>query len=238
MIEVSVRKDTTTPLRVRDVQLVSDSFATLAPTRVDTTLGKTPRTDLRIPYGEARCDPARIPPVRPGFVVANIQVGGEPFHEVRFALPHPDRMLSALVAAECGAFLLRQSVDVTFGDSWTPAGKGARQALHGMMTVTRKSGDEPIVVDDLGGTTHYNVKPLSGRRKPVIELPPGSNAAKIPVEITPTRCDPHAFAEAKKAYLFPVWAKVGGGEIRWLIATPSPAAQATFLSYARTTCGF
>ncbi|MCT9930581.1 hypothetical protein N5079_10175 [Planotetraspora sp. A-T 1434] len=233
-IEISVRNDTSTPVRFHDVQLVTDSFVTLPPAQVETTLGKTPRTDFQVTYGEARCDPAKVPSVKPATVAAHLQVGNEPLHEVRFVIPHPDPLLAQLVTAECGAFILRQSVDVTFGASWAHVGK----TLHGVLMVTRKGGNEPITVDDLGNTTHFDVKPLSGRHRPVIVLAPGSRSVEIPVEVTPARCDMHAFAEAKKAYLFPVWATVGGGKMYWLISTPSKQTQATFLSYAETACGY
>ncbi|WP_182904746.1 hypothetical protein [Microbispora sp. H13382] len=232
-LEVSVRNDTGTPVRFRDVQLVTGSFATLPPTRVDTTLGRTPRTDLRIPYGEARCDPATIPPVRPATVVAHIQVADGPPRKVEFPVRHPDPTLDGLVKAECGAYILRRSVDVTFGDAWTRAGR----ALHGDLVVTRKGGSEPITIDDLGATTHYTLFPRSGKRRPVAVLTADATRLEIPVEVTPMRCDWHAFAEAKKAYLFPVYGIVGGGERRYLIATPPAQVQRTFLSYAQDVCG-
>ncbi|MEW9531439.1 hypothetical protein [Microbispora sp. NPDC049125] len=232
-IEVSVRNDTDASVRFADVRLVTASFAALPAEPVNTTVKRTPRVDLRIPYGEARCDPARIPQVRPATVIAHVQVGDGPLREVRFPVRHPDPTLTALVNAECGAFILRQSANVTFGDTWTREGR----TLRGTVVVTRKGGDQPVTIDDLGGTTHFNVRPLSGRRRPVIVLGAGTPGLEIPVEITPARCDWHAFAEAKKAYLFPVWATVGRGERHWLIATPSTATQATFLSYAEDVCG-
>ncbi|MEV4456772.1 hypothetical protein [Microbispora sp. NPDC049633] len=232
-LEVSVRNDTATPVRFLDVQLVTGSFATLPPARVDATLGRTPRTDLRIPYGEARCDPVTIPPVEPATVVAHVQVAGGPPRKAVFPVRHPDPTLDGLVKAECGAYILRRSVDVTFGDAWTRAGR----ALHGDLVVTRKGGSEPVTIDDLGATTHYTLFPRSGKRRPVAVLAADATRLEIPVEVTPMRCDWHAFAEAKKAYLFPVYAVVGGGERRYLIATPPAPVQRTFLSYAQDVCG-
>ncbi|WP_285783388.1 hypothetical protein [Microbispora sp. NBRC 16548] len=232
-LEVSVRNDTGTQVRFQDVQLVTGSFATLPPTRLDTTLGRTPRTDLRIPYGEARCDPAKIPPVRPATVVAHVQVGDGTPRKVVFPVHHPDPTLDGLVKAECGAYILRRSVDVTFGDTWTRAGR----TLHGNLVVTRKGGSEPVTIDDLGATTHYTMLPRSGKRRPVAVLAADATRLEIPVEVTPMRCDWHAFAEAKKAYLFPIYGTVGGGERRYLIATPPAPVQQTFLSYAQDVCG-
>ncbi|MEU8055028.1 hypothetical protein [Microbispora bryophytorum] len=237
-LEVSVRNDAGTPVRFQDVQLVTGSFATLPPTRMDTTLGRTPRTDLRIPYGEARCDPATIPPVEPATVVAHIQVGDGTPRKVVFPVHHPDPTLDGLVKAECGAYILRRSVDVTFGDTWTRVGR----TLQGNLVVTRKGGAEPITIDDLGATTHYTMLPRSrhprgGEHGPVAVLAADVTRLEIPVEVTPMRCDWHAFAEAKKAYLFPIYGTVGGGEKRYLIATPPAPVQQAFLSYAQDVCG-
>jgi hypothetical protein len=235
-IEISVRNDTATPVYFSDVQLVTASFKTLPAARVDTTLSETPRTDLRIPYGEAVCDPTRIPAVKPATVIAHVRVGDEPLHEVRFALRHPDPLLAQLVKAECGAYILRQKVDVAFGDSWATVRDGGEDTLRGTLVVTRKTGDQDVTIADLGNTTHFNLSPVSRRHRPVIVLPRGARRLEIPVTVTPARCDPHAFGEAKKAFLFPVFASAGDGEY-YMIVVPSKQAQLRFLSYAEKTCG-
>lgn len=232
-IEVAVRNETATPVYFSDVQLVSASFTTLPPQRVDTTLGPTPRTDFPIPYGQPRCDPVRIPAVAPAVVVAHLRVGDEPLHEVRFAVPHPDPLLSQFVKAECGAFIVRRSADVVFGDSWDRAGK----TLRGVLIIMRRGGGEAVTIQDIGGTTHFNVEPLSGKHRPVTVLGPGESRAEIPVRVTPARCDPHAFAEAKQAYLFPVRVALGKGESYSLISTPSGETQDVFLKFAQDVCG-
>ncbi|MFD0477675.1 hypothetical protein ACFQ0B_62935 [Nonomuraea thailandensis] len=58
----------------------------------------------------------------------------------------------------------------------------------------------------------------------------------MPLELVPARCDGHAFAEAKKAFLFPVRASVDGGEERVVIVTPPKPVQDRLISYARRAC--
>lgn len=236
-LEVAVRNTTDTPIRFVRVQLVTESFETLPAHPVDTVIGRTQRTDLRIPYGAAVCPPDRIPEVKPAAVLADARVGDGPERRYRFEVPHPDELLTRLVNEECGAHVLRQKVDVTFGDSWTPEKADGVRTMTGVLHVVRKSGDEEIEISELGNTTHFTLRAVSGRTRPVVVLPAGQASLDLPVRLSPARCDPHAFAEAKKAFLFPVRASAGGGDPLWLIASPSREMQLAFTEYAREACG-
>jgi hypothetical protein len=234
---VAVRNTGTVPVFFSELRLVTESFAPLPARRVDTSLGRTPRTDLKIPYGEARCAGDRIPQVRPAEVVALLRVGEEPLRTVRFPVPHPDPLLARLVAADCGAFVLRRSAEVRFADSWTEEKTGKDRVLRGTLTVARVRGSEPITIDRLEGTTHYNLRPSSGRQRPVAVLEGGAERLEIPVEVTPLRCDAHAFADAKKAHLFGVAGAVGSGEPHHLTVALPKDLQVRFLEYALRACG-
>lgn len=230
----AVRNEGPEPVFFAELQLVSESFATLPPRRVGTLLGRTPRTDLKLPYGEARCDPERIPPVRPAEVVARLRVGEGPLRTVRFPIPHPDPLLSRLVAADCGAFLVRQAARVEFGEAWTER-KGA---LRGVLTVTRVRDGGPIVVERLYETTHYNLRPGAPvRAGRVAVLGAGESRVEVPVEVTPLRCDAHGFADAKKAFEFAVAASAGGGEAYPVVVSLPAGLRPMFLEYALRTCG-
>jgi hypothetical protein len=234
-LEVAVRNDTTTPVYFADVRLVTESFRTLPPTWVNVTLARTPRTDLKIPYGVAVCGPVRVPDMRPATVIAHIRVGDEPLHEVRFALPHPDQLLGHLLATECGSFILSQKVNISFGDSWTTVRGDGTEKLRGTLSVTRMTGDEDISIDELGSTTNFNLRPSPDGHRPVATLPAGERQVVVPVVVTPARCDEHAFAEAKKGFLFPIYATAG--ERHYVIVEPSAAGKATFVAYAKKVCG-
>jgi len=241
-LEVAVRNDSATPVHFARVRLVTASFRTLPPHPVGTTLGRTPRTDLRIPYGEAVCPPDRIPPVRPAAIVADLRVGDGPERRVRFPLPHPEPLLARLVREECGARLLNRRIEVAFGDSWSRVRIGGRDALRGVLRIARRSGDqpiadEPIEIVELGENTHFTLRAATGRSRPVAVLPAGTPRLALPVLVRPARCDPHAFAEAKKAHLFPIRAAAGGGDPLWLVASPPPRVRTLFTEFARRACG-
>ncbi|WP_062432228.1 hypothetical protein [Herbidospora daliensis] len=225
-VQVSVTNTAETPLRIIDLRLDSGSFEPAAPVRVDTTLPKTPRTDFPITYGRARCDDDTIPPVKPTDVVATMAVGDAPAKEVRFPIPVTDPLLTRLVKYECGEHILKRSATIAFGPF-----ERRGDDLKGTLTVT---STRPVTIDDVDGTTHYVLEPE--KRRPVAELAPG--AAEIPVTIRPTRCDPHAFAEAKQAYLFQVWGHTEGGETYRMIVTPPKDVQERLLDYAIDVCDF
>ncbi|MEV1178030.1 hypothetical protein, partial [Nonomuraea sp. NPDC049784] len=65
----------------------------------------------------------------------------------------------------------------------------------------------------------------------------GQQRLEVPITLTPGRCDPHAFAEAKKAFLFPVRASIDGGQERVVIVVPPKPLQDRLITYALKTCG-
>ncbi|GAA1012445.1 hypothetical protein Aple_007250 [Acrocarpospora pleiomorpha] len=229
-MRVAVTNTTTTPVYFSELQVLSDSFETMPPKRVDMALTRTLRTDFPIPYGPARCHPTTIPAPKPAVIVARLRVGDEPLREVRYPIPATDPLLARLVKSECAQFILKQAIDVSFGSDWTREG----DSLRGVLTVVRKSG-EPVTIDDVGATTHFDLKPESGRRKPIAVLSGAS--LEIPVLVTSSRCDPHAFAEAKQAYLFPLWGTPPGiGETYTMEVVPPKAVQQRFWDYAVDLC--
>lgn len=231
-LQIAVRNESQTPVHFADVQLVTGSFEVLPPHRVGSTLRRTPRTDFEISYGRARCPKDRLPEVAPAEVIAHLRVGDESLHEVRFPLQHPNPMLVKLLEQECTAFLVRQSADFAFGGDWKRAG----DELHGSLVVTRTGGQKPVTLQEIGDTTHYRVHPRKPGR-PVAVLAPDRAELRIPIKLYPSRCDPHAFADAKQAFLFPVWVAVGDGDAQYLRFTPPKAMQSELLTFARDACG-
>ncbi|MEU0568092.1 hypothetical protein ABZ297_22285 [Nonomuraea sp. NPDC005983] len=231
VLEIAVTNSSDTPVYFSDVQLVTASFKTLPPQRADALLRRTPRTDLRIPYGEANCSAKGLPELSPATVVAHIRTGTEQLRRVLFPVPHPDPLLTRLLRDECSAFLVKQAADIEFGPTWTEQDK----AMRGSLVLTRK-GEGTVAVQDVGGTTHYIVTPAA-RKRPLAVLEAGAQQVELPVALTPGRCDPHAFAEAKKAFQFPVRATLDGGEERVVIVVPPKPLQERLTAYALRTCG-
>jgi hypothetical protein len=230
-LEVAVRNTTATPVYFADVQLVSPSFKTLPPYRSDTAITHTERTDLPIPYGAANCSPTGLPEIRPATVVAHIRTGAGQPRKVVFTVPHPDPLLARLLRDECSEFLIRQAADIQFGPDWTQSGKEMRGAL-----VLTRRGTGTVTVNRVDGTTHYIVTP-DRKKPPLAVLEAGQRRLEVPVVLTPARCDPHAFAEAKKAFQFPLRATLDGGPERVVIVVPPKPLQDRLLHYALRVCG-
>ncbi|MEV0619904.1 hypothetical protein AB0I81_41760 [Nonomuraea sp. NPDC050404] len=225
---MAVRNTSETPVYFADVQLVTPSFKTLPPERSGSVIGKTERTDLQIPYGAANCSPQGLPEVRPATVVAHVGAGSEQPRRVVFQVPHPDPLLARLLRDECSEFLIKQAVSIEFGPEWKESGK----VMRGSLLLTRR-GPGVVTLNDIGGTTHYMA---TGEGRPLATLAAGAQRLEVPVELTPARCDAHAFAEAKKAFLFPVRATIDGGEERVVIVTPPKPRQDSLIDYALRAC--
>lgn len=231
-LQVAVRNTSETPVYVADVRLVTPSFATLPAHKTDTTIKRTERTDLRIPYGKAVCQSQGLPAVRPATVVAHLRAGSEREpRRVVFTVPHPDPLLARLLRDECSEHLIEQAADISWGPVWERDG----QAMRGILTLTRR-GSGSVAVHSIDGTTHYIATP-AGNGSPLVELAATERTARAPIELTPGRCDPHAFAEAKKAFQFPVRASVDGGEERVVIVAPPKPVQDRLIHYALEVCG-
>lgn len=230
-LEIAVHNDSPNPVYVADVQLVTDSFEVLLPKRVGRELQPLPRIDLRIPYGKARCRQDRVPKVSPASVIAHLRAGDEDLREVRFELPHPDALLAKLLRAECEEYLVRQTADFRFAGGW----KQSDGWLLGTLVVSRRGSGRPVTVHAIGGSTHYFVRP-ERQREPVTVLTEAESEQEIPIRIRPSRCDPHAFADAKKAFIFAVWASVGDGEKLYVSFTPPKRTRQLLLDFAVEEC--
>lgn len=233
-LEISVRNATDTPVYFADVQLLTESFKTLPPARIDTTFRRTEQIDLRVPYGEAVCDPRAVPPVKPATVAATISTSGGPLRKVVFTVTHPDPLLTRLMKVECSAYLVTQAVDMAWGQGWQEVG----DVLRGTVKLTRRPGStSKVTLQAIDPTTHYDVKAVDGKGRPMLVLEPPAGEAGVEVQIRPMRCDGHAFAEAKKAFLFPFRVSLDADEERVVVVVPPKAVQDRFNLYMVKACG-
>jgi hypothetical protein len=232
ILTVLVANAGTAPVWIADVRLETPSFAATGFARMDTYVKKAP-VGLRIPYGAARCAASGVPAMAPARVVARIRAADGPQREVGWALPHPDPLLARLFREECEAYVVGQAAEVAFGTEWVKKGR----ALHGSVVVTRRSGDQRISVTDLYGNVHHRLE----ARAAVLE--PGARRLEIPVRVSPDRCDPHSFAEAKIAMLFNARVALGDAPPRHLVfrsdrvRTQEGRLDEVLLEHARRICG-
>ncbi|WP_116450875.1 hypothetical protein [Blastococcus litoris] len=194
---VQVRITASEQFTVTSVALDSPGFAALPPT-VETAEFEPGRViDLPAPYGTPVCDAqplpaaARLTVVRPG--------GGE---ETVHA-PLSADVLQLIHDEECAVEAVTETVDVAVTDL---ADDG--DALAGSLTLTRRQGDEPVVVTTLNRSVLVEA---SADGLP-LELREGASNARTDVSFTPATCDPHVLSETKKPYVFPLTVQVGDDE--------------------------
>jgi hypothetical protein len=233
---VGIRNDGPKPLFVSDLQLISRSFATIKPTRFEQTLEPTPRVDLSIPFGTARCHATRIPQIGPSAVLARLRGADGETRKVRFPLPHPEPLLRQILESECGTYIVRQTFEVGFGTSWRPETGEDRKVLRGTVMLRRTGRGAPVEITGLAGNPHFNLTFVDA--KPPFSVPPGAGEVALPVDIAPARCDPHAFAEAKTAQRYVLIARLpGAGAKQYTVPFESAGGvRAGFDAFARQAC--
>jgi hypothetical protein len=183
------------PFVVTSVQLDSPGFAPVPARTVAATYAPGQTIDLPTPFGTVDCaagvEPvaARVTVRRPEGAVEELRVplAGDTMAQVHDAACAVERVLAVVgIAVE----------DLTEAGSTTT----------GAVVLTRRSGDEPVEVTRLGGSVV--LQPVLDDELPVT-LAPEQDELRLPVTLDAARCDPHALAETKKPFVFPLAVTVG-----------------------------
>jgi hypothetical protein len=189
------------PVVVRQVQLVSDQFATLPASDRGATLQPSGRRFvLPLPYGEVRCDVAPADT----FEVLVVVDDGEELH--LDATEEYAGAVGRLHERECAAADVEERVDISFGDDWVQDGS----TTSGELRMAQRHPGEPVAMDDAVGNVIFTL--LLEDSHPVMEVTDDEPSVSVPVTISADRCDPHAVAEFKRPYVFLSWVAVGEGE--------------------------
>ncbi len=197
-LQVRIADTGSAPFTVTSVQLDTPGFAALPPRDTSTEFGPGRVIDLPVERGAVDCatppDPAaaRLTVVRPDGSTEELRV------------PLAGDTLARLHAQECAAEALLDVVDVRVEGL---AGSG--DTLAGDVVLTRRSGEDEIVVSELSPSVVLAPVP---RRELPVRLAPGEDRLELPVTFDAARCDPHALAETKQPFVFPLRVTVGDGE--------------------------
>ncbi|WP_369133021.1 hypothetical protein [Modestobacter sp. I12A-02662] len=197
-LQVRISDTGPAPFTVTSVQLDTPGFAALPPR--DTATEFTPGRVIDLPVERGAVDCA----TRPEPAAARLTVVRPDGTTEELRVPLGGDTLARLHAQECAAEALLAVVDVRVEDL---AGEG--DTLAGDVVLTRRSGDDEIVVSELSPSVV--LAPVPHRQLP-LRLAPGEERLELPVTFDATRCDPHALAETKQPFVFPVRVTVGDGE--------------------------
>lgn len=235
-VQLTVTNRSGGPLEVLSVALEAPGYAAMAPTPKDAEIAPDARVDLPVVLGEARCAEGTAQSAGQAVVLARVRAEDGTERDVEVVLPSPDELLDRLLTRECDTLVLARALSVTFGPTWTPAEIDGQRTLRGSLAVQRLDSGEPLTVAATAGSVIFTLTPVDAVA-PLLVLAPGQDRADIPIEITASRCDPHALADSKRTFVFPLWAAVGDGEEIATTIAVDDAARARLDELIRTGCG-
>ena len=193
-VQVRITDTGDDPFTVTSVALDSPGFAPLPPREVQTEFAPGQVIDLPTKYGEPQCDAAAEP------AAARLTVVRPDGSTEALRVPLAADVLTLIHTQECAVIALEEVVTVDVVDLEDDA-----DAVTGSIRLTRHSGSDPITVARVGRSVIIEV---AGPDLPA-EMAAGEDEFSTPVEFTSATCDPHALAETKKPYVFPLEVAVG-----------------------------
>ena len=193
LVNVLLASSADEPVQVRTLAIADQRFAPVPATeRLVTVPAGADRLLVPVALGAGRCTGVLGTPV--------LLADGEPV-----AIDAAGRaLLDRMEDDACDRALVARSATVSLVDAdvVTPT------AVDVLLRVARERGAAAVTVDDVGSNVIFTV--TSG------DLPSTLSAEDDIVEVTvrfaADRCEPHAVAESKKTFQFPMWLALDGGE--------------------------
>lgn len=211
-ITVPVQFLSDTPVTVTAIAVRTPHFDPLPPEPKESLLHPGRKVALQVDLGPPRCGSLAD---EPSEVHLTVRLGDDPPRVL--VLPVPTWLLDALRDRECAVAALQEAVSVRFGDFSEPDGI----ALGTELVVERQDSADRIVIERIAGSVLLTIAPESAET-PVATIPPGAPDARIPVEVSATRCDAHGLAGSQKTFVFSVWVAVGDAEPVYVEVRPPP----------------
>ena len=193
LLNVLLSNPTDEAVQVRTLALDDDRFAPVAVTeRLVTVQPHADRLLVPIALGPARCL---------GILGEPRIVGGGGSIAIDDA---GRRVLDGVVDDACVLDAIGRSASIGFVGAGTPV---SDVAVDVVLRLERGRGTEPVTVDGVGSNVIFTV---SSDDLPAT-LAPGDERLDVTVRFSAERCEPHAMAETKKTYQFPLWVALAGG---------------------------
>jgi hypothetical protein len=162
--------------------------------------GQQLSTSMPLDYGVARCEE-----IGPEPSVVEVTVGG--VVEV-LPLDGPStEWLQEVHDDECAVREVTDSVELSFGDEWEPAGENT---VSGQLVFTAKEAGVEATLDDLRSSIVYTI--LADGDAPLAVVDTEADEDTVDVRVIASRCDPHALTEATRKYIFTAFISVDGME--------------------------
>jgi hypothetical protein len=193
--QVQVRLTDTgdTPFAVTAVALRSPGFEPDPPTAVTAQYAPGRVIDLTVPYGHPVCDASPLP------VAADLTVQRPDGSVEQVQVPAAGDVLELIHTRECAVLDVLALVDIAVTDLHDDG-----DALAGSLTLTRRSGREPVTAAELSRSVL--IAPTADLP---LEMAGRDDRASTAISFTPVSCEPHVLGETKKPYFFTLLVTVG-----------------------------
>jgi hypothetical protein len=211
-LTVKFVNDSSVPLHVERLALRSPAFDELDAEDKDTTVRPGRRVDIQIGFGDVRCDRDTAESA----VEAHLVHGATEWDGL---LVVDDTRLRQIWADRCGALAIAEAVDLRFSAQFERLDDRVLAAL----TVELADGAGDTRIEAMRGSVLLTITTDPDAGPPLATLSDGQPAATIPIEITVSRCEPHAVIESKKSFDFAVWVTTGEYEAEHVLVRPTGA---------------
>jgi len=243
-LQLEVTNRSTARVLVSDLRLSWPGLVDAGPGPRTERLTPGQTLDLPVPLGDAVCsDPPRLDeplPAAPAVALATATADDGTVRRLRIPVTDTRHVLADVHLPDCRRqsvrYIATLSVDGEWTDTVDPQG---RAALAGMVRLHRNHTTTPVAVTALNGSVLFAVGPVERPPSgPLLTLAGDATDAALPVRLgTTTRCDGHAFAESKQAYLWPVELLVGGTDTVVVDLVPDESVRPQLIAMLREACG-
>jgi hypothetical protein len=201
LLELFLLNESDGAVEVVAFRLVDPRFAVLDPTSRDVSIppGLGPRS-MPMPYGAPECSGGG----QAGTAVVEVTMAGGGVVPVTVD-PAGQQFLDTFHADKCQVQQIGEVVSLRWS---TPLAGVGTATIRLPLVIERRSGDEPITIEDVGGTPIFADRLVDPGSLPVT-LEPGTTRAEVEVELSAARCEAHALTESNKTFRFSVWVSVG-----------------------------
>lgn len=227
-LSVSVGNPGGEPVVVTGLELLPAGFEPLDRASVDVEVPPGRRTDVKVPYGTARCEAV---PQEPDRVRLDVRDPAGQAHSLELEVPVGNGLMERLRRRECAEVELRSAAGLRLAPQLTRVGL----ELRGPLLLERQDDDAQVTVVEPGGNILFTIRPPVPS-VPLGVLEPGQERLELPMAITATRCDGHALAESKRSYVFAFFTSLDGGEPHLTTVTAAKPLQRQLDRLALDTC--
>lgn len=231
-IQISVENRSETAITVVRAELASPALADALARDGDTVIPPGARRDLPVTLTPPLC------PADDASLVATITLEQPDGERTSTTLEATDRLgqWSDWLTAECFTVAVLERVELSLERAPERDDlAGGVEASIGLTLVVRgrDGGDAPLTLGTIsgtplltpmatsgGGTTDSSTVrgPGDGDNTTGTTAPESGATTRIPIDVAPARCDPHAIAEDKQGTLFPLAVTLGGDSGRVIVA--------------------